>query len=1123
MRVPSLAAVLAMAPALLVAQEVTGNISGIVVDPTGAAIPNASVIIKDASRNQVMKTIATDGAGEFTATLLPLGTYSISAEANGFKQLVKSNIELHVNDRLNIRMELQIGATSEQVTVEATTLQVETQSPAASSLISGTEVRELALNNRNYTQLIGLMPGVTNNSPTDENYIGTTNPLGSTNTIPYSLNGGRTSGNNYMVDGADNVDRGSNLTLLTYPSVDAIAEFRASRSGYSAENGRAAAGQINVITRSGTSSFHGTLYEFVRNEKFAANNWFNNANRVNPGPDGTARRPPLRYNNFGGTIGGPVYIPGHYNRDRNRTFFFYSQEFRRVITYSTPSAVVPTADMKRGVFSQPVCVEYTGATCTASASTIANINPVARAYIDAIWSKIPEPTSGNSLFSSFRNVANARQELIRLDHSFSDRVRGFVRYEHDAIPTEEPGGLFTGSTLPGVASTKTDSPGSSIVARVTVSATPTLYNEAGYAYSYGAIESDPTGLAGSAYSAIKVKLPYASTLARVPTLSFTSGVSGIGGYGPYRDYNRNYNFYDNVAKIRGGHTLKAGFTFNYYQKTENAAGNNVGSFSFSNTPRPAGVAASGTMSILQSWANFLLGNVATFTQASLDLTPDMRQKQWETYFQDDWRVNRSLTVNLGVRYSMFYQPTDANHMLTTFDPAAWDPKKAPQVDTVTGNIIPNTGDVLNGIIQNGINSPYGNAVASNGHGNWAPRFGFAWDPLKKGTTAIRGGYGIAFDSTLVGIFEQNIFNNPPYVSSVTIPNTRLEDAAAGVPSISLAPKVLRGTPSPAMTPYTQQWSFDVQQQFGRDTIVAVGYYGSKSTHLLGIVDLNQLRAGAAVAAGITDALTPLSGSNPVRLNAIRPYRGYLAINTLENWFNSNYHSLQVSTQRKFSGSSSVRLSYTWSKTLTDATSDRSNAPQYTYARYLDYARASFDRTHVATISYIYYLPFMKKSRGLGAGLVKDWQVSGIATFMTGLPLRVTSGLNLDWGGIGIIGSSASSPRPDLVANPNAGAPHTVQQWFNTAAFAAPPAGAVRPGNAAATTVIGAGQERFDLSLIRNVRVHEGVSLQLRFETFNTLNHANWGNPGLSLGTSTFGVITSAREPRRVQLGAKLRF
>ncbi len=1092
-------------------QEVTGTINGAVLDASGSPIPGATITVTNIARGQVLATVSTAADGQFTAPLLPVGPYTVAAEAKGFKKVVQKDIDLHVGDKLGLRFDLPVGDVAEQVTVEATALAVQTESSTAEGLVSGGEVRELALNNRNYIQLISLMPGVTNNAATDEIYIGTTNPLGSTNTIPFSLNGGRTSANNYMVDGADNIDRGSNLTLLAYPSVDAIAEFKVLRGTYSAEYGRGAAGQINVVTRGGGKDFHGGGYEFFRNDKLAANDYFSNFRNI--------PRKPLRYNNFGYNIGGPVILPG-YNKDRNKTFFFFSQEYRRVITYSTFNALAPSDDLKKGVFSQPVCVDI-GFTCNATATQIAPAqwNPVAKQYFDGIWSKLPsgDPTNSFNLYTPLRSVYNARQEFVRIDHRFTDNLNVFVRYLKDTIPTEEPGGLFTGNPYPGLATTKTDSPGKGWVARGNWNIRPSLIADVGFSYSYGAIVSRILGLMDSTKTSINVPLPFKSTLNRIPNVSI-SGLSGLSGYGPYDDFNRNYNTYVNLVKLAGRHTLKFGTSINYYSKTENASGNNAASFTFSNTPRPTG-----TLSALQGWANFLLGNASAFSQASLDLTPYIRQRQLEGYVQDDFKWTRNFTVNIGVRYSLFRQPFDANGMLTNFDPSKYDPSKAPKVDPATGLLVLNTGDPLNGILTNNGSSPYGTKIAPESKGGWAPRIGFSWDPSGRGLWAIRSGYGISYDSMLVGVYEQNIFQNPPYVNSVTINNTRFENPAAGTTSISASPKVLRGTPNSSALPYTQQWSFDVQHQLTPKTMIDLGYFGSKSTHLIGIVDLNQIPVGAAVAAGIMNPSTPLTSATSTRLNAIRPYQGYNAINMIQPWFNSNYNSMQLSAQQRMAGNATIRLSYTWSRAMTDATSDRSNAPQYTYARNLDYARATFDRTHVATLSYIYPIPFGRGSNAVVRNLIGGWQLSGIATFMTGSPLRVTSGLGYDWGGIGIIGSSASSPRPDLVGDPQAGAPHTIAQWFNTAAFAAVPAGQVRPGNAAATTVIGPGTERFDTSLFKRFPIYERVNATFRFETFNTLNHTNYLGVSTSLGSTNFGQITSAREPRRVQLALKVEF
>jgi hypothetical protein len=1115
-----LIAFLALAIAVpAVSQEITGSIVGNVVDSAGLAMPGVTVTVADTGRNLVVRTLKTDGEGAFVATLLPIGSYSLKAERQGFKQAVETGIELHVNDRLTFRLKMEVGAVTDQITVEASAVNVELQSPVVSSLIDGTEIAELSLNNRNYLQLVQMLPGITTSQQSDELYVGSTNPLGGTNTIPFYVNGARASGSNYTVDGADNVDRGSNLTLLAYPNQDTIAELKVVRGQYSADTGRAGAGQISVVTKSGARKFHGTAFETFKNDALAANNYFNNMRGINV-VDGKAKVPPLRNNNFGYTFSGPVPVLGRKGSDRHKTFFFWAQEFRRVITYTTFQATVPTDDLKKGVFTAPVCIATSGSTCTATATTIpaSLINPVSAAYVQDIWSKIPAGDAGTfNLYTPQRNLNNFREEMVKIDHVLSSKHAAYVRFLRDTIPSVEPGGLFVGNFVPGVAVSSTNSPGRSWVARLTSTLSTSMMNEAGFNYSYGAIISRPTGLIGKAQSPdIKPNLPFPVTQARNPTMS-VSGFSSLTGVGPYDDFNRNYAFFDNFTKLRGKHQIRIGFTANLYQKTENSSGsNNVGTFSTTNTPRPTGTATT-----LQSWANFLLGNASQFTQASVDLTPNEHVRQFEVYSQDDIRLTRYLTVNVGVRMSNFYQPYDSNHLLTNFDPSRYDPAKAPQLNATAGTIVPGTGDPLNGIVVNGQNSRYGAKASGEDLWKLAPRVGFAWDPFHTGKTAVRAGYGISYDSTLVGIFEQNTFANPPYVNSVTITNTKFDTLGAGTQVASTSVKTLHGTPLPAALPYTQQWSFDIQQRIGRSFIATAGYTGTKGTHLLGIVDLNQVPPGLAYASKVVTG--PVTSTTNPLLNQLRPYRGYLYVNSLENWFNSNYHSLQTSLQKQFSARSSLRVAYTFSKVLTGATSDRSNAPQNTYNRAAEYARASFDRTHVLNVSYIYRLPLMPHSKGVVGALFKGWQLTGVASFNSGLPTRATSSLGYDWAGLGLIGSSVTI-RPDMVGNPNHNAPHTFDKWFNTAAFAAVPAGQIRPGNAPATCIIGPGYQRWDATLSKSWILREpGMSLKVQVDAFNLPNHTNPYGFSAALGSSNYGQVTSTRDSRKIVLAARLSF
>ncbi len=1103
-------------------QEITGSISGSVADASGAGVPMAKVTVTNVDRGAIARTTTTDGAGNYIAALLDVGHYSISVEAKGFKTAIQKDITLNVNDKLTVNVKLEVGEVNQQVTVEAGPQQVALQSAEQSTVVNGTQIRELALITRNYTQLVGMMPGVSSAS-VDQLYVGVSLPSGQSATIPFAINGARNSGSAWLVDGADNVDRGSNLTLLTTPSIDAIEEFKVERSSYAAELGRAGGGQISVITKSGTNAFHGDAFEFVRNDAFAANNFLNNANSLNL-VNGKATVPPLRWNNFGWTLGGPVLIPKLYDprkMEKHQTYFFFSEEFRRVVTYAQGTATVPTQAMVNGTFPTPVCIQYSGSTCMQTATQINNIDPVAREYIKDIYSRVTLPTNTTTLNSLFRNVYNFEQELYKLDHVFSPKLQLSARFQRDQIPTIEPTGLFSlGETIPGVGITSTNAPGRIWQVRGVSALTPSIVNELGWNFSYGAIISNPVGsIDSSASPDVKVTLPFPVTLARVPSLSFTGG-TGITGYGPYRDYNRNHNVYDNLTKVLGVHTLKFGFTYNHYEKKENAASTNAGSFTFT----PASV-PTGTTTYNQAFANFLLGNVASFSQASEDITPDILAQQFEFYGQDDWKVRPNLTINIGLRYSNFRQPIDGNGQLTNFDPATYNPANAAPL-LANGLLAPNAPNpYLNGIIIGGKTSPFGDKVAKQDNLDFAPRFGFAWDPFGTGKTSVRGGYGIFYDSTLYGTFEQNIFSNPPFVNSASISNTTLDNPAGGTANVTNTPKNPWAVPYNFKTPYMQQWSMDIQRQLLKDSIFSVAYVGSKGTHLLGNVDLNELPPGLAYSSGLIAPNTPITSANTPLLNVLRPYLGYGAFaQAIEPWYNSNYNSLQVYGNKRFSASSLVAFSYTWSRSLTDNQSDRSNAAQNTYNfNRGEYGPALYDRTQVFNVNWVYMLPFFKEQKGAVGKTLGGWELAGNANIYSGLPYTATTS-GTDPGGLGIIGASAAGLRPDLVCNPNTGFTRTRLEYFNTACFQNPAVSTHRPGNEGRGVIRGPGYQGWSMAASKNLLFAERFRFQLRAEAANVFNHAN-PNTFLSLSnvSTLFGQIGTYRDPRIIQLGAKLYF
>ncbi|HKE28316.1 MAG TPA: carboxypeptidase regulatory-like domain-containing protein [Bryobacteraceae bacterium] len=1158
----------------ILAQDISGTIEGAILDQSGAAVPNAKVTITNTDRNQVARTITTDASGVYSAPLLPIGNYAIKVEAKGFKTDERKEIVLNVNDVLKINMRMEVGALTETVEISASAVQVELGSPASATTIDGNQVRELSLATRNYEQLVSLMPGVSNQNSVDELFVGTTGASGTTATIPYAVNGMRNSANNWTLDGADNVDRGSNQTLGSFPSIDAIAEFKVGRSTYTADSGRAGGAQINVVTKSGTSQYHGDIYEFFRNNALNSNNWANNANKVNwtdrQDPftpctnaiyqDCYAKQSAYRWNDFGGTFSGPVPL-GHYNSDHNKTFFMYSEEAKRIINYTTYNPTLPVTDMLAGNFIQPVCITQVtsaGIVCPTGSAPVtqipaSQINPNAAAYIKDIFSKVPlqsglvtaNTTSG---FFPEQILLNYREELVKVDQRFNDKFSMWAKFSNDSIPTTEPGGLFSCSTFPNGCTTKTNSPGRNWVIHGLGAFSPTLINEAGFNFTQSAITSTLVGLTAKVNNPdIHPVEPFANQDAPVPNLTFTGGTSLV-GTGNYADYNRNYTFFDNFTWIRGRHTLRFGYSLNRYNKTENAMGQQ-GTFGFTNIGAP-----SGTASFQQSWANFLLGNVSTFSQASQDVTPDMWAWQHEAYAQDDFKVSPRLTLYYGVRWSFLGQPTDSNGELTSFDPALYSRANAPAIDPTTGNFLTplaNTAQALTnlafnsnlGLIGGGKNSPFGSKIAPDAYHNFAPRVGLAWDPFGAGTTAIRVGYGMYYDSGLFGTYEQNIFANPPFVQSLTLSNASFSNIVGGTPNVITAPLALHATQLPANVPYSQQWNFTVEHRFTQDILVSVAYVGSKGTHLLGIVDINQAYPGAALAAGLHTTTgtgsngpgtTVFTTADDPRINAVRPYYGWNAINALETAFDSNYHSLQVTLRKDFRRSGTLNAAYTWAKNLTDNASDRSNAPQNSYNYHEgEYGPYAGDRRQTLTLSYIYELPIFQSSHGVVGEVLKGWQLSGILSTYTGLPSTVTTS-SVDPAGLGLLGSSAASSRPDMVCDPNANAPHTYAGsaqasagnllWFNTSCFAPVPQGAVRPGNAGRYTIRGPGFFNLDASLMKNFRVTERSKLQFRFETFNTMNWVNpYGFASTNITSTVFGEISAFRAPRRIQLALKFMF
>lgn len=1115
-------------------QNITATLTGTVTDTTGAAVAGASVTVHDNSRNADVSTVQTDQAGVYTIPDLPVSTYTVTIKSSNFKTYVANNVVLHVGDRRTLNAVLEVGGVAEIVTVSTSEVPVETSSAAQDTTITGTQIRELQLNNRNFIQLVALQPGVSSTEPDQVGFGGISAVLA------VAVNGNRTSANNWTVDGSDVNDSGSNLTIVNVPSVDALAEFTIERSTYDAQYGRSGGGQVNVVTKSGTSEFHGSAYEFVRNDIFNANSFLNNRAGV--------KRPPFRYNNFGYTVGGPVFIPGHYNTGKSKTFFFWSEEWRRTKTPSSTVATVPNPQLLTGNFNGIATLNPASAPagCISANNQISPscFSANAKAYLANVYSKLaPDPgcaatALGCSLTTPLSPINNTREEIIRLDQRITSKVQAFGRYMQDKIPTTEPGGLFAGSPLPGISSTSTNAPGRNVVAHVTAQLSSTVVNEVAYNYSWGAINSQITGVIDNPAfkSALTNNLPFTDPYNRVPgvTISNISGV--LIPVSPYFERNIDKNIYDNISWTKGKHSLRFGVANQWMRKTENAVNPTNGSFSFTNrNGNPA-------------FANFLLGEARSFSQAARDIVPDLHFINFEWYAQDDWKVRPNLTLNAGVRYSFLQNPHDVNHILDNFDPALFNLAAAPIMNpdgTFATGQAATPANYANGIIvgQNGCAaaqalfpassfspkcSPYGDQVNPNYKKNFAPRIGFAWDPFNSGKTSVRGGYGLYFDRSLNGIWEQNSFQNPPIVQSISILNTAtptniFDNPTAGNVQAPTSPIALRATGMGSASfpvPYSQNWNFSIQREVLPNTLFEVAYVGSKGTHLLGITDLNQV---------------PLStrAANPtLNANAIRPFLGFGSLDSIINVFNSNYHSLQISANRRVGRGLSFGIAYTYSRTLTDSPTDRSTPPYDTYNRHLDYGPANFSRNNIFVANYVYDLPFYTDQRGFAGKALGGWELSGITVFESGVPLTITqfndpfssddfgTGPNLFPDGIGIDDDNFVSPRPDRVGGQGVNGPKTSTQWFNKAAWT----DAIGHfGNSGRGVVYGPGFNNWDLSAIKNTKISEHISTQFRAEFFNAFNHPSFLGVSTNVDSSLFGRITSTHDPRIIQLGLKLYF
>lgn len=1152
----------------------TGYIGGTVTDKSGAAIAGADIVLTNAA-GSIKRATTSNSDGAYVIPGLPGDTYNLVVTAKGFQRFTAQKIVLSVAEKARVDVQLNVGAVTEEVVVTGESVaQVETSSSEIGTTISGKQVNQLELNGRNYTQLVNLTPGVVNRTGQDEGTVGVYG------NVAYSFNGGRTEYNNWEIDGGDNMDNGSNTSLNVYPNIEAISEFKVLTSNYGAQYGRNASGTVEVETKSGTSSFHGSAFYYGRNEIFNARNW-------SEGQNPTAPKAQYRKHDWGYTVGGPVFIPNHYNTDKKKTFFFWSQEWRRQSDPTSYNQNVPSNAERAGNFSDlcsptPGVIDTTNfPDCPIDPSTgsrfpndtLTSIDPNAQFFLAVI----PQANGTNGGFPSYATTVSLpttwREELIRVDHNLTDNHRLTFRYIHDSWSTVTPTPLWgNGASFPNV-HTNFVGPGTSFVARLNSSFTPTLLNEFVASYTADHIFLNALGPVGlpSGYTGGSL---FANNFGnKLPSFSIANGNAYGGGfsvdtgYFPWKNANPTYTYRDNLTKIVGNHTLTIGAYFVAAQKNQQNSLYTQGVLTFDN---------SSPVSTANAFADLLMGNIAKFTQAERTFLFYDRYKILEPYFQDDWRISKRFTLNLGLRWSFFGRYQERYNQEYGFNPSLWSASKAPQLDTngsVTGTegaIIPGTGDRFNGYIQCGTGgAPTG--CLQNKWMNPAPRFGFAWDPHGDGKTAIRGGYGVFFEHENGN--EANAESLQQGASPlVQISNQNNVTGYANIGGGFFFPVNPWSIPAKASWPYVQQWNLDVQRQMPAHIVLSVAYVGSKGTHLVNQRDFNQLHAftganpfapgqafnsggadcnnivgpnglpnpgatlgnGTPVPAGAINNLFVACGNDA---NLVRPFAGYGSINRIETSANSIYNALQVAANRTF-GDLTLSLSYTYSHSIDDS-SDRYDAVfNDSYNTALSRASSDFDLRHNFVASYVYALPFFR-APGMAHNLLGGWSVSGITTIQTGTPFTIgnNSGFS-DPAGLGnsISGNNGTSSRPDLVGDPRASLSQTNfpdqrgPLYYNPAAFAVPTG--LTYGNLGRNTLRYPGRTNFDFGVFKRFSIGEKAGFEFRWETFNIFNHTQFNsigtsmdttNPAANVDSSGFLHLNGAHNPRIMQFGLRFQF
>jgi hypothetical protein len=1079
------------------AQFQRGTIVGTVTDETGAAIPSASASLRNVGTNE-RRAVTADERGEYTFPSLLPGRYELTVQRQGFKQKVTGNIELQVNQTARIDVQLAVGDVAERIEVAAAALLLKTDTSEVGHVINNKQIIELPLNGRDYLQLARLIPGAV-----PSRAGATAGQKGVNRSV--NIGGARDTSMAFLLDGIDTNDVSFQTPSVT-PSIDAIQEFKVLQNAYTAEFGRGST-QILTALKSGSNDWHGSLFEFLRNDRLAARSFFQ------PG-----RAAPLKQNQFGGTLGGPLVLPRLYN-GKDRTFWFINYEGQRVRTASTGFGLVPTPEQLNGDFSLAAEPRiFDPATFDAATRTrmpfAGNRIPAARfsARAGRVTPLFQRPNFsglvGRNYAASPAQQDDNNQGNLRVDQRLSSKDNFFARYSVlDRFRTRL--GIVP---LSGTVDDVRGQNGALNWVRVL---SPALLNEVRFGFNRNKFLTPPEG--GVEGNPARDIFGFTNTTtnptvaAAYPAFGFAQGISGLGpgSQFPANAITQTTQFVDNVTWVRGAHSLKMGIDFRRTRLSQVIANNDRGTVTFTGqfTSQP-GVANTG-----HSIADFLLGFPLTAASAAGDAIAHNTNRMYAAYFQDDWKVSSRLTLNLGARYEYVSPWKERLNQFTVVDPS--DAAGRLLIAGTSRAFVPGSG-----VIDTG-GPAISNTILRPDRNNWAPRVGFAWRPLAQ--SVVRGGYGIFFD-VQEGNEAQFLRFNPPFFfiqnlgSDPLVPSLRLDNLfpIPGGPSGTIQPFSV--DPSARM-PYIQQWNLNIERELTGQMLLEIGYLGSKGTNLLRRSNFQQ---GANIL--VTDPARPA----PLRDRVRFPNFSQNVVLGTDNGGSSTYHGFIVKVERRFSNGLAFLGSYTFSRTIDDthSSSNFDNTPQNPQCRCDFRADKGLSAFHVQqrfVFSYNYELPLWK-GRRLGG-----WQINGITAIQSGPPFTInTPGDNAN---IGTGSGSSNNQRPNLVGDPSSGINNdaalvergvtTGTFYFNRMAYAMPPL--FRLGNVGKNTLIGPGLQNWDFSVFKNTAIRERLMAQFRAEFFNLPNHPNFGVPGRIFNTPTFGVITGASAGRIVQFGLKIVF